>query len=92
MEFLQDGAVLTNRDTGELSGRPPGIDTFDEFLVETSNSSAKMNRPATTLISTKSGSNDIHGALFETHRNSAIGVARQRQDFYDKPQIGRAHV
>jgi hypothetical protein len=85
MEFLQDGAVLTNRDTGEMSGRPPGIDTVDEFRVETSNSSAKMNRPATTILVTKSGSNDIHGAVFETHRNSAIGVARRRQDYYDKP-------
>jgi hypothetical protein len=85
MEFLQDGAVLTNRDTGELSGRPPGIDTIEEFRVETSNSSAKMNRPATTIISTKAGNNSVHGALFETARNSAIGVARQRQDFYLKP-------
>jgi hypothetical protein len=84
MEFLQDGAVLTNRDTGELSGRPPGIDTIEEFRVETNNSSAKMNRPATTIVSTKSGSNQFHGALFETHRNNAFGVARRRQDFYDK--------
>jgi hypothetical protein len=85
MEFLQDGAVLTNRDTGELSGRPPGLDTIEEFRVETSNSSAKMNRPAATIISTKSGSNAIHGAIFETHRNNSFGVARRRQDFYDKP-------
>jgi hypothetical protein len=85
MEFLQDGAVLTNRDTGELSGRPPGLDTIDEFKVESSNSSARMNRPAATIVSTRSGTNDLHGALFETHRNSAIGVARRRQDYYDKP-------
>lgn len=84
MEFLQDGAVLTNRDTGEFSGRPPGLDAIEEFLVETNNSSAKMNRPATTILSTKSGSNDLHGALFETHRNNAIGVARRRQDFFEK--------
>jgi hypothetical protein len=85
MEFLQDGAVLTNRDTGELSGRPPGIDTIEEFKVETNNSSAKMNRPATTIVTTKAGTNAIHGALFETHRNSGLGVARRRQDFYEKP-------
>lgn len=85
MEFLQDGAVLTNRDTGELSGRPPGIDTVEEFRVETNNSSAKMNRPATTLLVTKAGTNQIHGALFETHRNNAIGLARARQDYYAKP-------
>jgi len=85
MEFLQDGAVLTNRDTGEFSGRPPGLDTVEEFVVETNNSSAKFNRPATTIITTKSGANDVHGALFETMRNNGFGVARRRQDFYDKP-------
>jgi len=31
VEFLQDGAVLANRDTGEISGRPPGMDTIEEF-------------------------------------------------------------
>lgn len=85
MEFLQDGAVLTNRDNGEISGRPPGLDTIEEFRVEANNSSAKFNRPATTILTTKSGTNQIHGALFETHRNSAFGVARRREDFYDKP-------
>ncbi len=85
MEFLQDGAVLTNRDTGEFSGRPPGLDTIEEFKVETNNSSARMNRPATTLLVTRAGSNDIHGAVFETHRNNNFGLARARQDFYDKP-------
>ncbi|MGH9662467.1 MAG: carboxypeptidase regulatory-like domain-containing protein, partial [Bryobacteraceae bacterium] len=85
MEFLQDGAVLTNRDTGELSGRPPGIDTIEEFKVETSNSSAKMNRPATTILSTRSGANVLHGSLFETVRNNAFGIARRREDFYLKP-------
>ena len=85
MEFLQDGAVLTNRDTGELAGRPPGVDSVEEFTVETSNSSAKMNRPATTLIMTRSGSNQVHGAVFETARNNGFGVARRRQDYYTKP-------
>ena len=84
MEFVQDGAVLTNRDTGELAGRPPGIDSIEEFRVETSNSSAKLNRPATTIIMTRSGTNDLHGAAFETVRNNAFGLARARQDFYTK--------
>jgi hypothetical protein len=85
LEYLQDGVVLANRDTGEIAGRPPGVDTVEEFRVETSNSSAKMNRPATVILSTRSGSNEVHGAVFETHRNSAIGVARRRQDYYLKP-------
>jgi hypothetical protein len=90
LEFVQDGAVLTNRDTGSLQGRPPGIDTVDEFKVETNNSSAKMNRPATAILTTKSGSNQLHGSLFETNRNSGYGVARARQDTYTKPpQLNR---
>ncbi|MBL8230980.1 MAG: carboxypeptidase regulatory-like domain-containing protein, partial [Bryobacterales bacterium] len=84
MEFLQDGAVLTNRDTGELAGRPPGLDSIEEFRVETNNSSAKMNRPATTIIGTRAGTNDLHGALFHTMRNNSFGVARRRQDFFTK--------
>jgi Carboxypeptidase regulatory-like domain len=87
MEFLQDGVNLENRDADNAiaGSRPPGIDTVQEFRVETINSSAKMSRPATVIISTRSGTNQLHGALFETARNNAIGVARQRQEFYDKP-------
>ncbi len=87
VEFLQDGAVLANRDTGEIAGRPPGMDTIEEFRVETNNSSAKINRPGTVLVTTRSGSNRISGSLFEIVRNNNLGfgVARQRQDLWTRP-------
>jgi hypothetical protein len=37
------------------------------------------------MITTKSGTNEVHGSLFETARNSGLGVARARQDNYTKP-------
>ena len=85
MEWVQDGAALVNRDTSTLTTRPPGLDTIEEFKVETNNSSAKVNRPATVIISTKRGTNRLHGSVFETLRNNAFGVARRRQDYYQKP-------
>lgn len=85
VEILQDGAVLQNRQWQSIPARPPGLDTIEEFRAETSNSSAKMNRPGTVILTTRAGTNEFHGAVFETHRNSAIGVARAREDFYDKP-------
>jgi hypothetical protein len=85
MEFTQDGASLNHRNTGNISARPPGVDTINEFRVETSVSSAKFNRPASTIVTTKSGSNQVHGSLFWTGRNNGFGVARRRQDFYDAP-------
>jgi len=53
--------------------------------VENNSSSAKFTRPTTVVLSTRSGTNQLHGAVFETHRNNAIGKARRREDYYDKP-------
>lgn len=85
VELYQDGAIIKNRDTGNFAGRLPGLDSVEELRVETSLSSAKFDRPGSVILSTKSGGNRVHGTLFETLRNSAIGVARRRQDYYDKP-------
>ena len=85
VELYQDGAVMKNRDTGDFSGRLPGVASVQEMRVDTSLSSAKADRPASIILSTTSGGNKVHGSLFETTRNSAIGVARRRQDFYAKP-------
>lgn len=87
VEFLQDGAVMANRDTGEIAGRPPGMDTIEEFRVETNNSSAKMNRPGTVMVTTRGGTNQVHGSLLEIVRNNNLGfgVARARQDRWTRP-------
>ena len=84
-ELLQDGAVLENREWSSIPARQPGLDTIAEFRSETTNSSAKMNRPATFMLTTRSGTNELHGAVFETARNSGLGVARSRTDYYTKP-------
>jgi hypothetical protein len=85
MEFIQDGVTLNQRNVGGPPARPPGLDTIQEFRVETSVSSAKYNRPASTIISTRSGTNEFHGSGFYTMRNNGIGVARRRQDFFSTP-------
>ena len=85
MEYVQDGVPLDSRNTGDIQARPPGLDTVQEFRIETSVSSAKLDRPANAIMSTRSGTNVIHGGLFETGRDSGFGVARQRQDTFIKP-------
>ncbi|HWQ54307.1 MAG TPA: TonB-dependent receptor [Bryobacteraceae bacterium] len=84
-EMLQDGAILENREWQSTPARPPGLDTIAEFRAETNNSSAKMNRPGSVILTTRAGTNEFHGSVFETHRNSGFGVARARQDYYVKP-------
>jgi len=88
-EFVLDGAAMSLWNYGGTVTRLPGLDTIQEFKVENNNSSAKFTRPSNVIMSTKSGTNSLHGAAFETHRNNAIGRARRRQDGNESPQLIR---
>ena len=81
MEIVQDGISLVDRFSGGIVRVQPGLDTVQEFRIETSSSSARYPRPATVTLVTKSGTNQLHGSLFETFRNNAAELrARTRQD------------
>jgi hypothetical protein len=85
-DMLLDGISLTDRYGGGMSRVQPGLDTIQEYRIETAGSSAQYARPATMSLVTKSGTNELHGSVFWTHRNNFGGLrARQRQDFYDQP-------
>ncbi|HEV2486051.1 MAG TPA: carboxypeptidase-like regulatory domain-containing protein [Terracidiphilus sp.] len=79
MEYVQDGAPITDRDIGGPANQVDP-DSIQEMKVETSGSNAKYATPATAVITTKSGTNQFHGSFFETAKNNAVGVARQRQN------------
>lgn len=80
-DYVQDGAAANNREFGG-SGNLQGLESIGEVRIETSTSSAKYNRPASVIVTTKGGTNQLHGSLFETHRNNSFGVARARQDVF----------
>jgi hypothetical protein len=84
LEYTQDGAPMTNRNFGGESNSTqaqlPDPDAVQEVKIESLNSTAQYATPATAIITTKSGTNEVHGAAFETARNNAIGVAKARQN------------
>jgi len=84
LEYVQDGAPLSNRNFGgavnSTQAQLPDPDAVQEVRIETANTSAQYSEPGTAIITTKSGTNGLHGSLFETARNNAIGVARARQN------------
>jgi hypothetical protein len=86
VEMLLDGISLVNRFGGGIVQVQPGLDTIQEYRIETAGSSAQYSRPATVSLVTKSGNNEFHGAVFLTHRNNFGGLrARAREDFAAKP-------
>lgn len=84
MEVVLDGAPSMNRRWSDHTTLQGLLDTVQEFRLE-SQSSAKYSRPTTLIMSTRSGTGRFHGSLFETNRTSGFGVARRRQDNYEKP-------
>ena len=80
-EMTLDGVSIVDRFGGGINRVSPGLDTIQEFRIETTGSSAQFSRPANVEMVTKSGTNELHGSGFETHRNNFGGLrARQWQD------------
>lgn len=89
-EMLLDGVSVVDRFGGGLGNVQPGLDAVNEFRIETAGSQAQYSRPATVALTTKSGTNELHGSIFMTHRNNAVGLrARQRQDGNTSPKLIR---
>jgi hypothetical protein len=72
-DWLLDGADNNELTAGGI-GTFSSIDDIQEFKVLTYNYSAQYGSRAgpTVLVTTKSGSNDFHGSLFEFFRNTAL--------------------
>lgn len=71
--FLIDGANNFNGVDGGFVLKPP-VDAISEFRILTHNASAEFGNSlgSTTNIVTKSGTNRVHGALWEFLRNDAF--------------------
>src|SRR5579862_4491393 len=80
-EMNFDGMSNVDRFGGGMARMQPGLDTVQEFRIETASTDAQYSRPATIDLVSRSGTNELHGALFETFRNNGDGLrARAVQD------------
>ncbi|GGA63938.1 hypothetical protein GCM10011507_14440 [Edaphobacter acidisoli] len=81
MEYSVDGVTMLNGEFGGThvgASEIPDPDSIQEVRVEMNGSGAESATPATGILTTKSGTNHLHGSLFETARNNYFGVARSR--------------
>jgi hypothetical protein len=83
-DMLLDGAPLTDELNGGFITRQPSLDSIQEFRVVVNAASAKYTRQNSIVLTTKGGTNQLHGSLFETNRNASIGVARARDNITNK--------
>jgi hypothetical protein len=74
---------LYNQSPGGASGVLLGVDAIQEFRIYTDTFSAEYGRDSGSVIQTitRSGTNDLHGSLFEFLRNSALDT----KNYFDLP-------
>ena len=72
---LLDGGQVLNSTTNDASYTPP-LEAVQEFKVQTSSYSAEFGRSAggTTNVTTKMGTNQLRGAVYEYLRNDALNA------------------
>ena len=91
--YLLDGTPqndLTNSPASSAASTALGTETIREFRVETNAYSAEFGRNSggQIIAISKSGTNDLHGSLFEFHRNDNLD-ARNFFDASGKPEFKR---
>jgi hypothetical protein len=71
-----------NTTPGNALGTNLGVEAVAEFSVLTNSYSAEYGRTSGGVVNaiTRSGTNDIHGTVFEFHRNSAMDA----KDYFDR--------
>src|SRR5205085_7710122 len=71
-EYIYDGISVLQPEPGQVAFYPI-VDAIEEFRVDTNSPSAEYGRSngGIIMVNQKSGSNDLHGAVFEFFRNEA---------------------
>jgi hypothetical protein len=81
LDINLDGVTQVDRFGGGIVRVQPGIDTIQEFRIETVGSDARYDQPATVVMATRSGTNQLHGGAYEYNRdNTVVSPARLRSD------------
>jgi hypothetical protein len=90
-EYVADGVPLNNDNFGgqqnTYGAMLPDADSIQEVTFNPIDAPAQYATPGTAVITTKSGTNQLHGSAFETAVNNYWGVAKTRNDLaaYNAP-------
>src|SRR6185503_13509552 len=87
-EYIYDGISVLQPEPGQVAFYP-AVDAIEEFRVETNSPSAEYGRSngGVIMVNQKSGSNSLHGTLFEFFRNEALNARNLFATTGSKPRF-----
>src|SRR6185369_8938149 len=85
--FMVDGVDNNNYFAGEAA-QLPSIDSIQEFEVQTNTFAAEYGRNSGSVVNlvTKSGTNALHGSLYEFFRNDSLDA----RNYFNKDQFPKS--
>jgi hypothetical protein len=89
-EYTYDGISVLQPEPGQVAFYPI-IDAIEEFRLNINSYSPEYGRSngGTVMVNTKSGSNELHGTLFEFFRNEALNARNYFAQAGAKPEFRR---
>ncbi|MBS1832996.1 MAG: carboxypeptidase regulatory-like domain-containing protein [Acidobacteria bacterium] len=89
-EYIYDGISVLQPEPGQVAFYPV-IDAIEEFRVEINSYSAEYGRSngGVIMVNQKSGSNTLHGTLFEFFRNEKLNARNLFATTGNKPRFRR---
>ena len=83
--FTLDGGHNTNDGISGLPVVEPSVDSVQEFRLVRNNFSAEYGTHSGSVVNvvTKSGTNELHGSVYEFHRNDAFDASSTFDPFSD---------
>ncbi len=89
-EYIYDGISVLQPEPGQVAYFPI-VDAIQEFRVETNSPSAEYGRSngGVIMVNQKSGTNDIHGTLFEFFRSEKLNARNLFATTGAKPRFRR---
>ena len=88
-EFQLDGINSPRGGGSPLGATHNTFEMIEEFKIHAANNSAEFASPGVISVTTKSGTNKLHGSLFYFHNNSALNA---RGYFQAQKPVTKTHV
>jgi hypothetical protein len=87
-DYFVDGVSVTTGYEHNVAPGIPGMEALDEFKVVTNGMSAEYGRLSGGAVSvvTRSGTNDLHGSLYEFFQNDVLNANDWNSNRYSKPK------
>jgi hypothetical protein len=85
--FLMDGISLGDQGGGQVTPMQPSFESVQEMRLTMVNNSAEYGAVATVTVTSKSGTNELHGSIFQQYSSGGLNA----RNFFQSSRPSRVY-